>query len=76
MDPGSAYLNGGWPLVAIVLATAVVVYLVRENATLRKENKELTQSSLDLLRKYQERDGDELRAFRETERRRRESVAP
>ena len=73
MDPGSAFLQGGWPLVAIILASGVVAYLLRENANLRRENKELLSSSLELLKRYQDRDQEELRAFREAERRRREA---
>ena len=76
MTPGDAYLSGGWPLVAIVLSSAVVVYLVRENAALRKEIKDVTQSSLDMLKKYQQRDEDELRTYRDGERRRREQNTP
>jgi hypothetical protein len=74
MGPGDAYLAGGWPLVAIILASGVILYLVRENAKLRDENKQLTQSSLDLLKRYQDRDQEELRTFREAERRRREGT--
>lgn len=75
MGTSEAFLQGGWPLVAILLASAVIAYLVRENATLRKENKDLNQSSLDLLRRYQERDQEELKMFRDAERRRREGGA-
>lgn len=75
MDPGNAYLQGGWPLVVIVLASAVIAYLVRENSNLRRENKELITSSLELLKRYQDRDTEELRTYRESERRRREGAA-
>ena len=75
MDPGNAYLQGGWPLVAIVLASGVIFYLVKENAKLRQEVKDLTASSLDLLKRYQDRDQEELRTYRESERRRREGGA-
>ena len=72
MSPTDAYLDGGWPLVLIVLVTAVIVYLANEVRTLRRENKELTQASLDLLKRSQDRDAEELRAFREAAVRQRE----
>jgi hypothetical protein len=69
-----AYIQGGAALLLVIVVTAVIAYLRGENKRLSDENKALIKASLDLLQKNQERDAEELRAFREAERRRREGV--
>jgi hypothetical protein len=62
MDPALIY----GPYGAIVLLVIAVVHLYRENTALR-------QDAMDLLKKYQERDEEERRYWRERERKEREA---
>lgn len=66
---GDAYLQGGATLVLVIFASAVIVYLIRKVDRLEAENKALYQSSLDLLKRYQDRDQEELRTLRDERRR-------
>ena len=59
MDPAQIY----GPYGAIALLVIAVVHLYRENTALRND-------AMDLLKKYQERDDEERRYWREQERRR------
>jgi hypothetical protein len=69
-----AYIQGGAALLLVVFVTGAIIYLRAEVKRLNDENKALVKASLDLLQKNQERDAEELRAFREAERRRREGA--
>jgi hypothetical protein len=55
--------------VLIIFAAAVIVYLARKVDRLEDEKKELYDSSLELLKKYQDRDQEELRILRDERRR-------
>ena len=70
MGAGEAFQAGGWPLVTILLAGGVIGYLLRKVDRLERRVEELTTASLSLLTRYQERDQEELRRFREQEGRR------
>ena len=70
MGAAEAWLQGGALLVLILFAGAVINTLWKDNKELRTENKALYQSSLDLLKKYQERDAEERKELlRQSERR-------
>lgn len=75
MGAAEAYTQGGSALLLVIVVAGIVTYLLRQNAKLTDENKSLYKASLDLLQKSQDRDSEELRAFREAERRRREGAA-
>lgn len=64
MSPTDAYQAGGWPAVAILMAAAVIVYLVRDNRELRARIDDIIDTERTMLAKMQERDADELREFR------------
>lgn len=57
MDPALIY----GPYGAIVLLVYAVIHLYRENTALRKD-------AMDLLKKYQDRDEEERRYWKERER--------
>ena len=72
MGAGEAFQAGGWPLVTVVLAGAVIAYLVRKVDRLEKQNEELSRETRSLLAKREERDQERLRRFEEAEARRQE----
>lgn len=74
MGAAEAYIQGGAALLLVVVVSAIILYLKNDNKTLRQENKDLYQESLNLLKRYQDRDQEELRAFRDAEHRRREGA--
>lgn len=74
---GDAYLQGGATLVLVIFASAVIAYLIQENRaqradikTLQKEKEDLYKSSVEMLRTHQQRDQEDLKSYREAERRR------
>ena len=63
MGAAEAWLQGGALLVLIVFASIVLRALYTDNKELRAENKSLYQESLNLLKKYQERDEEERKEW-------------
>ena len=72
MGAGEAFQAGGWPLVTVVLAGAVIAYLARKVDRLERRDEERTREALALLTKREERDQERLRRFEEAESRRQE----
>lgn len=63
MGAAEAWLQGGALLVLIVFAGTVIRALYSDNKDLRAENKSLYQESLNLVKKYQERDAEERKEW-------------
>jgi hypothetical protein len=75
MGAAQAYQAGGPWLVLVVLASAVIVYLVRKLDRLEKRDEERTRAVSDLMAKREDRDQERLRRFEESESRRQEREA-
>jgi hypothetical protein len=69
MGAGEAFQAGGWPLVAVVLAGAVIAYLVKRVSYLERRDEERSRAAFDLVTKREERDQERLRRFEEQEQR-------
>lgn len=68
MGAAEAYQSGGPWLVLIILASAVIVYLVRKVDRLEERDDKRTEAALALLSKSAERDQERLRQFEDRER--------
>lgn len=80
---GEAWLQGGAALTLVIFVAAVMRELLRDNRTyrddiktLQKEKEDLLKSSVELLRTHQSRDAEDLRYYREQERRRASGPSP
>jgi hypothetical protein len=75
MGAAEAYQSGGPWLVLIILASAVIVYLVRKIDRLEQRDDDRTKDANALLNKSADRDQERLRRYEDQEQRNQQTGA-